>query len=523
MNATHRARTAAALLLAVILAAGAAGRSAAQGRQAPPPEYREIAAASRIADPALRLKEFERIKTAYPNTPYREALEASILDAKVILATTLDDVIELQRRFLADSQGPARLQKPMAMAVQLLNHPRIESFDHTRVLDIVLAYRAQALRAAADPANLTGIPEDQKVLFKTGILNAVELLTARAYLNAGNVDMAGGALESYRKAGGATGGNYYYVQAGILENMGKVAEAADAYLAAAVEKYGDAEAKARVLYAKVHGSIDGFEAALAAKMSVLPFTPAPFTAPSPWKGKTVLAELFTGSECPPCVGADEAFDALIQTIPAKYLAVLVYHLPIPRPDPMMNWAGKARAEAYGINSTPTAVIDGTAKSVGGGGRGAAEAKYTQYRGLIEPLLADAPAVTLKASATLAGDTVKVAYDFDRTIADAEYVLVLAQGEQEHRGGNGLTVHRMVVRDLKVLEPAAARTTEFDLAASEKATDAYLSDFERTYTRIPNFKWAVRRHIIARQGLRVVLFVQEKASGKVLNAVAAEVK
>jgi thiol-disulfide isomerase/thioredoxin len=44
----------------------------------------------------------------------------------------------------------------------------------------------------------------------------------------------------------------------------------------------------------------------------------------------VLAELFTGSECPPCVGADLAFDGLVEAVPAKYLAVLVYHLPIPR-------------------------------------------------------------------------------------------------------------------------------------------------------------------------------------------------
>ena len=77
----------------------------------------------------------------------------------------------------------------------------------------------------------------------------------------------------------------------------------------------------------------------------LPFEPEAFKAPAGWKGKTVLAELFTGSECPPCVGADIAFDALIESIPAKYLAVLVYHLPIPRPDPMINPATAGAAES----------------------------------------------------------------------------------------------------------------------------------------------------------------------------------
>ena len=218
-----------------------------------------------------------------------------------------------------------------------------------------------------------------------------------------------------------------------------------------------------------------------------------------------------------------AFDALLQTIPAKYLAVLVYHLPIPRPDPMMNPATGARAVAYEISSTPTAIIDGANKSLGGGGRGAAETKFNQYRGMIESLLTAVPPISLKAQARLEGDAVKVTYDFDKVIDGAEYILVLVQGEQEHRGGNGVATHRMVVRDLQVLDPAAARTAAFDLAASEKTTDAFLSEFERSYTRIPNFKWAVRRNAIPRQGLRVVLFVQEKATGKVLNAVVAEVK
>ena len=450
-------------------------------------------------------------------------MDASIQDAKVALATTLEDVISLQKDFLASGQGPVRLQKPVAMAVQLLNHPRLETFDHTRVLDLVLAYRAQALKAAADPASFEGIPAEQRDYFKSSIVNGFEMLTARAYLNAGDTDKAMYALESYKKSGGATGGNYYYVLAGILENTGKMTQAADAYMAAAVENYMDAAVKARALYAQIHGSADGFQAAFEAKQKALPFQPEPFQPPSVWRGKAVLAELFTGSECPPCVGADIAFDALLQTIPSKYLAVLVYHLPIPRPDPMMNPATGSRAGAYGSSSTPTAVIDGTNRSVGGGGRGAAEAKFVQYRGLIEPLLAAVPAVSLKAQAKLEGDTVKIAYDLDKVIDGVEYILVLVQGEQEHRGSNGVAVHRMVVRDLQVIDPAAAKTAAFDLAASEKTTDAYLSEFERTYTRIPNFKWAVRRHTIPRQGLRVVLFAQEKASGKVLNAVVAEVK
>jgi thiol-disulfide isomerase/thioredoxin len=516
-------RRGAVLALITLLALGAAGRLAAQGGQAPPPEYREVVAASRLEDPASRLKEFERILTAYPNSRYREAIEANILDAKVALSTSLDEIIALQRDYMAKVTGPARLQAPMAMAVQLLNHPRLESFDHARVLEIALAYRGRAVRFAEDPASYEGIPDDQHEAFKSYVLSAMDLLTARAYLNAGDMDMAMASAEAYRKSGGPTGANYQYVLAGILEGQGKTAEAADAYLAAAVEEYADAAAKARALYIGIHGTADGFDAALAAKMKALPFHPEPFKAPAGWKNKVVLAELFTGSECPPCVGADIAFDGLLETFPSKYLAVIVYHLPIPRPDPMMNPASTLRAGAYGVNSTPTVYIDGTAKLSGGGGRGAAEAKFRQYREAIEPLLAEAPGVSLIVSATLAGDTVKVNYDFDKTVPGAEYILVLVQDEQEYKGGNGLVFHKMVVRDLTVLDPAASKTTALNLKESEKLTDTFLTEFEKTYTRVPGFKWDVRVNAIPRRGLKVVFFVQDKSTGRVLNAAVAEVR
>jgi thiol-disulfide isomerase/thioredoxin len=520
MNLNARLRAAVVLLIALSICLS--GRLAAQSRQTTPPEYRELVAAYQLKDPALRLKEFQRILAAYPTTQYKDAIETIILESKVALAGTLDEVIELQKGFLDTGQGPARAQKPIVLAAQLLNHPQVETFDHSRVLDVALAYRAAALKAVADPASYEGIPEDQRAFFKSNILGTVELLTARAYLNAGDTDKAMASVQASKKSGGPTGGNYYFVLGGILENTGKVAEAVDAYLSAAADNYGDAAERARTLYIKLYGTADGFEATRKAKLNALPFVPEPFKAPAGWKGKAVLAELFTGSECPPCVGADIAFDALIETFPAKYLAVLVYHLPIPRPDPMMNPATQARQKAYGVSSTPTVVIDGTDMSVGGGGRGAAEGKFVQYRGVIEPLLSAAPAVSLKARASLAADTVKVAYDLGTTVPGAEYLLALVQDVQEHQGSNGVAFHKMVVRDLLVIDPAAPRSAAFDLAESEKAADAYLTEFARTYTRIPGFKWEVRRNALPRKGLKIVLFVQEKATGKVLNALVADV-
>ena len=517
-----KTRSQAVLILVMVLGLMASGRALAQGRQAPPPEYRELVAATDIQDAAVRLKEFERIKAAYPNSPYKEAIEGSILQARVELAETLEDVLALQKDFMAKGQGPARLQNPVVLAAQFLNHPRLGTFDASAVLGAVLKFREEAVKTAEDPAAYEGLPQDQREFFKSQVINAFELLGAKAYLNTGDAAKAMGALDSYKKAGGPTGGNYQYALAAVLERTGKVEGAYDAYLTAAVENYEDAADRAKALYIKIHGQADGFEAALEAKFKALPFHPEPFKAPADWKGKAVLAELFTGSECPPCVGADLAFDGLVEAVPAKYLAVLVYHLPIPRPDPMMNPATKNRQDVYGVNSTPTVVIDGTNKTLGGGNRGAAEGKFAQYRAAIEPLLSAAPAVSPKVRASLAGDTVNVSYDFDKAVPGADYLLVLVQDEQEHKGSNGVVYHKMVVRDLIVADPAAPRLAVFDLAASEKAADAYLTEFEKTYTRTPNFKWEARRNALPRKGLKVVFFVQEKGTGKVLNSVVADV-
>ena len=521
MNMKIRSRTVLVLLLA--LGWLAAGQLLAQGRQAPPPEYKELVAAYEIKDASARIKEFERIKAAYPNSQLAEAIDGSIAEAKIELAVTLESVLTLQKDFMAKGRGPARLQNPIEAADQILRHPKLGTFDKAAVLTVILKYREEALKAAEDPATYEGIPEDRRDFFKSQFINGFEILAAKAYLNAGDAAKAMAALEGYRKAGGAAGGNYFYALAGIQEKANRIQEAYDAYLAAAVENYEDATDRAKRLYVKIHGRADGFEAALEAKLKALPFHPEPFKAPADWKGKAVLAELFTGSECPPCVGADIGFDGLVETVPAKYLAVLVYHLPIPRPDPMMNPATKNRQDVYGVNSTPTVVIDGTKKMVGGGGRGLAEGKFTEYRAALESLLSAAPEVSLKVRASLAGDTVKAAYEFDKAAPGADYLLVLVQDEQEHRGSNGVVYHKMVVRDLLTIDPAATKAATFDLAASEKAADAYLTEFEKTYTRVPDFKWEVRRNAIPRRGLKVVFFVQERESRKVLNAVAADVK
>jgi len=508
---------AAIAILGLILASPAA----AQTQQ--PPEYKEVLAASRMTDLAAKIKELERIKAAYPSTQYLATIETWILAAKVDLAETLDAVLALQKEALSKAKGADRVQGPYIAADQVINHPRIKGFEAPKVLAAVLSYRDMLIKAFGNADVFQGILEEQQRTFKTFFQSGIELLTAQAYLNAGDAAKALAGLESYKAAGGAADGDYSFTLGEVYAKQGKINEAYESYMSAAAVNQSGAADKAKEFYIKLHGKPDGFEANLEAKLKALPFHPEPLKAPAGWKGKAVLAELFTGSECPPCVGADLGFDGLIESVPVKYLAILEYHLPIPRPDPMMNPATKLRQDFYGVNSTPTVVIDGDKKLVGGGSRGMADGKFKEYRAEIEARLGDSPAVMLKAKAGRAGDAVKVEYDFDKAVPGVEYHLVLVQGEEKYKGSNGLQFHKLVVRDILTIDPAAPKQAAFDLGASERAADAYLTDFEKTSTRFKDFKFPERHAKIDRSKLRVVFFVQDKETKKVLNALVADVK
>ena len=96
-------------------------------------------------------------------------------------------------------------------------------------------------------------------------------------------------------------------------------------------------------------------------------------------GRIVLAELFTGAECGPCVAADHAFDNLAEYYPRNDLAILEYHVHIPGPDPLTNPDSYRRYSYYGGDfGTPTVFIDGKEKLTGGGNDVVAANRFRVY-------------------------------------------------------------------------------------------------------------------------------------------------
>ncbi len=483
-----------------------------------PPEYNELRAAMRIEDLDARIKEMEALKTKYPESQYMSTMESSILGAKIDLCTSVKAILDLQKPALESTEGLNKLYSHYSFCLDILDHDKLEQFDSEKVTQAVADYAQKGLMLSEDQEYLETIPEKRMPRLK-GYIPMLYLASARAYLNEDSPEESSKALKSYLEKEGSKDKVFHYYQALTDERLGNAKEAFTNYFNAAVENYKDSQDKARELYNIVNGSMEGFEAKLEAKLRDLPFHPEPFTPEEDWSGKAVLVELFTGSECPPCVAADLGFDGLIDSYDTKYLAILEYHLHIPRPDPMTNPAALKRAEYYGARSTPSTFFDGESKLGGGGGRSRSEAKFDQYSDEINSRLYAEPDVQLTLSAVLDGNTVIANYEADKVIDNVDFNIALIQGEEKYAGVNGIVFHKLVVRDFLNVKASKSNKVKFDIAEAEDAGEDHLADYEKENS----FQFKEKHFKINASDLRVVFFIQDKETKKVFNVVVADVK
>src|SRR6266540_2723353 len=161
------------------------------------------------------------------------------------------------------------------------------------------------------------------------------------------------------------------------------------------------------------------------------------------KDRVVLAEVFTGSGCPPCVAADLAFDAVLDRYERRDVAVLMYHLHIPRPDPMANAATQNRATFYGVRGVPSYMIDGQAGG-GGGSREATEAIYNRFNPGIEKRLGVPSQAEIKLETALDGGVVKVRATVAKVESQSPSLklnLALVEKSLRYGGENGVRFTR----------------------------------------------------------------------------------
>jgi thiol-disulfide isomerase/thioredoxin len=339
----------------------------------------------------------------------------------------------------------------------------------------------------------------------------------------------------------------------------------------------EASAELHAVYRKIHdGSLDGLEESLDAryeKDGPKPPEAKPYERAKDRTDRVVLAEIFTGSGCPPCVAADLAFEGAMHRYGPTDLAVLMYHLHIPRPDPMTNPTTQARSKYYGVSAVPTYVIDGKARTGGGSADSAADLFTRNVEPAIDTRLSVRPEVNLALTGSSTGQAVTATVSVSPGETKATRLrlqVVLVEEQIRYSGENGIRFHPMVVRSMAMdptvaatsaapiaapasgpasgggqapkeggapaaeapakdtapipvtgfaLEPGKARTVEYTFDLARVAADglANLEDLEKHSTRFPNYTFVQKKNDVNPKRLALVAFVQDEDTRQILQA------
>jgi len=254
----------------------------------------------------------------------------------------------------------------------------------------------------------------------------------------------------------------------------------------------------------------------------------------PRKGKNddvVLVELFTGAECPPCVAADLAFDALGKGYTPKEVILLQYHIHIPGPDPLTNEDTETRQKFYGddIEGAPTIFFNGkTIKSTeGGGGKDNAQDKYDTYVEALAPLLEKPGKAKVQLTAVKKGAKIEISgnvSDIEKANDKLRLRFALVEESVKYTGRNKLDTHHHVVRALPggaegfaIKELALKQSVTVDVEELKKKLKTYLDKYAEE-NPFPN-----KDRPLELKNLRVVAFVQDNGTKEVLQAAQVEVK
>lgn len=259
---------------------------------------------------------------------------------------------------------------------------------------------------------------------------------------------------------------------------------------------------------------------------VPPFQPTAFAGrKDKAANQVVVMELFTGAQCPPCVAADVAFDALEKSYKPSELVLIQYHLHIPGPDPLTNLDTVARAKYYSASSTPSTFFNGKRQASGGGPMGNAEGKYKEYKGIIDPLLEKTTDVKVVGKAHRVGDKVDIAVEVTGVDGDETKLRLLVVEESiKYVGGNQLRFHHQVVRAMPggangvaINDKTFKHSATADVVDVRKELTTYLDNFAATRP------FPKPERPMELKSLRVIALVQNDKTKEIVQAREIEVE
>lgn len=506
---------------------------------APPPQPTESglwAEAGRAADPAARLAAFEAFLKRYPASPRaamarREIVQTAFkVDPRLAhkktgeLVRDLDPVTaaELWRVYaagaLAAGKDLGRAEKAAARAVS--------DFEWSRYLDRERTTAAAAGRVPLSEGRLrVGYQSTRTQIVET----YAETLIARnkhdeatpllKSVLAENSSAAGAAflLSQVEERRGQSAGALRYAAHSLLARASPERRQRFASLAAAAGLAGPAS--------------EDYLDSLYRELFPPPVHWKPYQPGTQRTRRTVLAEVFTGAGCPPCVAADLAFDAVLESYSRQDVIVAMFHEHIPRPDPLTNPASIARYQAINGRGVPTVVLDGEGKP-GGGPREYALDYAEQLRDKLETRLQTPPGAEMALKAERRGDLVTAQLQVSalaRSTPDLTLHFAVVEKMVRYSGESGIRFHPMVVRHHAAArfqpESEGPRRLEFDLAQIRSAIAGHLDGFEKyneRHNKDGKFRFMTRPEELDGRNLAVLAWLQDAKTSEVLQAAWSDV-
>jgi thiol-disulfide isomerase/thioredoxin len=515
-----------------------------------PPDTKAFQEANRITEPAKKIEALEKFKKDFPNS-------TSLISANTNILSTMaskmpDQTARIQKFAKATYQGAKDKKEKGSLAGQiadtLLSNNLLlkdaEKYAKTSLAamnqaDYIADQKAQIAKRAANAVGRGGNPpkppSDEELVKRFKESRAVRLATlGRIEFKMGKTSAAQKLLdESY-----VANPNQPAVAAALGEIAAKLGDdpkALDHLITARLSGRAPPSANLAlvVVYSKMHnGSAAGLDALLDAeyhKRFPNPVHVEAYKATEKRSDRLVLAEVFTGSGCPPCVGADLAFEAAMERYSRKDLAVVMYHQHVPQPDPMTNPDTQVRSKYYNVTGVPTYAVDGETVKYSGAGREGTKGVFEHIQPPIEKGLETPAEARLTVNASANGNSVNVAVAVDGVKSDSKDLkvhILLLEKELKYSGENGIRFHPMVVRamggkddDGFALAPGAPASFDqaWDLDKVSAGLKAHLDDYEAKGHRGNSFKFSEKKFQIDRGNLAIVVFVQDAKTRHILQS------
>ena len=330
----------------------------------------------------------------------------------------------------------------------------------------------------------------------------------------------------------------------LSETAGKLNDALDLAVAAQLTGRMTAPEFARLhaIYRKTHnGSLDGLDVLLDTTYlakHVNPIVTTKYTPTPARTNRTVLAELFTGAACVPCVSVDLSFERELERYSRAELALLVYHIHAPTSDPFSNFAVEARSGYYGIHAAPTVLLDGVIAPVGEGGGPLAAEIFDRLDAAVGKRLEVKPSGRITVTASRTGPIVSARMSVSDGPESSETVRLqaaLVEDAASYSGENGLRIQPMIVRAMLghgnergvPLGKSAPGTIAWDVDLSKLEADnlAYYDWYTADLKKRANIDASFRetKNTINANHLSLVVFLQDDVTHEVLQSAFVPVK